>query len=180
YIVTNNHVVAGFAQYSVTLATGQTVPAQVVGVAPAEDLAVLRVQLTHLQPIVIGDSRAVRVGEFAVAMGSPLGLQQSATFGIVSAIDRQASEAKSGPLLSGLIQTSAPINPGNSGGALVDMQGRLIGIPTLGAENPENGAAAGGIGFAIPSERMKFIADQLIQYGHVVNTGQGFLGVQGI
>jgi putative serine protease PepD len=180
YIVTNNHVVAGFSQFAVTLATGQTIQAQLVGVAPADDLAVLRIQLTHLQPIVIGDSRAVRVGEFAIALGSPLGLQQSATFGIVSAIDRQASEAQSGPLLVGLIQTSAPINPGNSGGALVDLQGRLIGIPTLGAENPENGTAAGGIGFASPSDRMKFIADQLIQYGHVVNSGQGFLGIQAI
>ncbi len=179
YIVTNNHVVAGFSTYTVTLATGQTVPAQLVGAAPQDDLAVLRVQFTNLRPISIGVSRTVQVGQFAIAMGSPLGLQQSATLGIVSALDRQATEAQSGPFLAGLIQTSAPINPGNSGGALVDLQGRLIGIPTLGAENPESGVPAGGIGFAIPSDRVKFVADQLIKYGRVVTSGQGFLGIQG-
>jgi S1-C subfamily serine protease len=179
YIVTNHHVVAGFSTFTVTLATGQTVPAQLVGAAPQDDLAVLRVQLADLRPISIGDSRTVQVGQFAIAMGSPLGLQQSATLGIVSALDRQATEAQSGPFLAGLIQTSAPINPGNSGGALVDLQGRLIGIPTLGAENPESGAPAGGIGFAIPSDRVRFVADQLIKYGHVANSGQGFLGIQG-
>src|SRR5262249_38060263 len=77
------------------------------------------------------------------------------------------------------IQTSAPINPGNSGGALVDLQGQLIGIPTLGATNPESGAAASGIGFAIPSNRVRFVADQLIKSGSLSNTGQGFLGIRG-
>jgi S1-C subfamily serine protease len=180
YIVTNNHVVAGFTSYTVALANGQSVPAQIVGTAPEDDLAVLRIHDVHLRPIAVGESRAVQVGQFALAMGSPLGLQQSSTLGIVSAMNREAGEAQGGPLLTGLIQTSAPINPGNSGGALVDLRGRLIGIPTLGATNPENGAAANGIGFAIPSDRMTFITDQLIKYGHVVNSGQGFLGIQGV
>ena len=180
YIVTNDHVVAGFSTYAVQLSNGKTLPAQLVGAAPNDDLAVLKVNQTGLPPISVGDSSKVVVGQFAIAIGSPLGLQQSATFGIVSALDRTASEAPSGPAgtLTGLIQTSAPINPGNSGGALVDLQGRLIGIPTLGAASPEGGAA-NGIGFAIPSNRMTFITNQLIKTGHVSNTGQGFLGIQG-
>lgn len=84
----------------------------------------------------------VGIGQFALAMGSPLGLQQSSTLGIVSALDREAAEGQGGPVLTDLIQTSAPINLGNSGGALVDMQGRLVGIPTLTAANPESGAPA--------------------------------------
>jgi len=179
YIVTNDHVVEGFSSFSVVLSNGKTAPATLVGKAPSDDLAVLKINQTDLQPITIGDSSKVQVGQFAIAIGSPLGLQQSATFGIVSALDRSASEGPDGPAseLTGLIQTSAPINPGNSGGALVDLQGQLIGIPTLGAANPENGAAANGIGFAIPSNRVKFVSDQLIKNGHLTTTGQGFLGI---
>ncbi|HEU5422850.1 MAG TPA: PDZ domain-containing protein, partial [Nitrolancea sp.] len=100
---------------------------------------------------------------------------------IVSALNRSATENLNGQAfqLIGLIQTSAPINPGNSGGALVNLQGQLIGIPTLGAVNPESGAAAPGIGFAIPSNRVKFVMDQLIKNGRLVNSGQGFIGIQG-
>ena len=99
----------------------------------------------------------------------------------LSALNRTASEAPNGPAqsLTGLIQTSAPINPGNSGGALVNLQGQLIGIPTLGAVDPNSGSSANGIGFAIPSDRMKFVTQQLIQHGHLVSTGQGFLGIIG-
>jgi S1-C subfamily serine protease len=182
YIVTNDHVVDGFTSFSVVLSNGKSVPATLVGQAPSDDLAVLKIAQTGLQQIAIGDSSQLQVGQFAIAIGSPLGLQQSATLGIVSALDRSASEAPDGPAgeLTGLIQTSAPINPGNSGGALVDLQGQLIGIPTLGATNPESGAAANGIGFAIPSNRVKFVADQLIAHGHLSKTGQGFLGIQGV
>ena len=124
----------------------------------------------------------MRVGQFAIAIGSPLGLKQSATFGIISALNRSAQEGAGGTtsVLTGLIQTSAPINPGNSGGALVDLQGRLIGVPTLGAVNPESGSTADGIGFAIPSNRVKFVADQLIKNGHLVNSGQGYMGIEGV
>jgi S1-C subfamily serine protease len=182
HIVTNDHVVAGFQSYQVILANGHKLTAQLVGEAPNDDLAVLQVSQTGLQPINLGDSNKVLVGQFVLAIGSPLGLQQSATFGIVSALDRTASEAPSGPAgtLTGLIQTSAPINPGNSGGALVNLQGQLVGIPTLAAADPQSGTAASGIGFAIPVNRVKFIADQLIKNGHVANTGQGFLGVVGV
>ncbi len=107
YIVTNDHVVAGFTSYTATLANGQTLAAELVGTAPQDDLAVLKVAATNLRPIQIANSSAVQVGQFAVALGSPLGLEQSATQGIVSALDRQASEGLSGPTLTGLIQRPA-------------------------------------------------------------------------
>lgn len=182
YIVTNDHVVRGFSNFTVALANGKQLRARLIGESPQDDLAVLKVDGQTLHPITLGDSSKVLVGQFAIAIGSPLGLTQSATFGIISALNRSAQEGSGGPasILTGLIQTSAPINPGNSGGALVDLQGRLIGVPTLGVVNPESGASADGIGFAIPSNRVTFVADQLIKNGHLVNSGQGFLGVQGV
>jgi S1-C subfamily serine protease len=181
YIVTNDHVVTGFSSYVVTLSNGKTLPAQVVGEDAQDDLAVLKVSATGLKPIVFGDSSKAQVGEFVLALGNPLGLQQSATFGIVSALNRTASEAPNGPAgeLTGLVQTSAPINPGNSGGALVDLNGDLIGIPTLGASSGQNGSTATGIGFAIPSNRVQYVATQLMQHGSLSSSGQGFLGIQG-
>jgi S1-C subfamily serine protease len=181
YIVTNDHVVQGFSQFQVTLSNGAQDNAQLVGQDPQDDLAVLKVAATNLQPINVGDSGQLQIGQFAIAIGSPLGLQQSATLGIVSALNRTASEGANGPAteLTGLIQTSAPINPGNSGGALVNLQGQLIGIPTLGAVDPNTGSGASGIGFAIPSDRVKFVADQLISSGHLTNSGQGFMGIRG-
>ena len=182
YIVTNDHVVRGFSSFTVALANGKQLPAKLIGEDPQDDLAVLKVDGQKLNPITLGDSSKLLVGQFAIAIGSPLGLTQSATFGIISALNRSAQEGAGGPasVLTGLIQTSAPINPGNSGGALVDLQGRLIGVPTLGAVHPESGSSADGIGFAIPSNRVKFVADQLIKNGRLVNSGQGFLGVEGV
>jgi S1-C subfamily serine protease len=153
YIVTNSHVVHGFQDYSVLLADNRTIPARLVADVVEEDLAVLKITADNLTPIAIGDSSKVQVGDFALALGSPLGLQQSATTGIISALNRSGTEITSqGPVtLRGMLQTSAPINPGNSGGALVNAQGELIGIPTLAAVDPTSGAAANGIGFAITS-----------------------------
>jgi S1-C subfamily serine protease len=181
YIVTNDHVVQGFGTYSVTLSSGKTLPAQLVGEDAQDDLAVVKIAASTLKPVTFGDSAKIQNGEFEVALGNPLGLNQSATFGIVSALNRTASEAPNGPAgeLTGLIQTSAPINPGNSGGALVDLQGRLIGIPTLGATNTETGGGADGIGFAIPSDRVQYVVNQIIQHGQLVSSGQGFLGIVG-
>lgn len=163
YIVTNSHVVHGFSSYTVLLASGQQIPAQLVGEAPSEDLAVLKVNASNLKPIAVGDSSKVVVGEFALAVGSPLGLEQSVTSGIISALNREAREVVDGKsfTITGLIQTSAPINPGNSGGALVNLKGQLVGIPTLAAVEPSTGVAANGIGFAISSNRMKTIVSQL-------------------
>jgi len=181
YIATNDHVVSGFTSFTVTLSNGVKEQAQLVGQDPQDDLAVLKIAANNLQPITFADSSQVQVGEFALAIGSPLGLADSTTFGIVSALNRTESEQPSGPasVLTGLIQTSAAINPGNSGGALVNLQGQLIGMPTLGATTTQNGTTVSGIGFAIPSNRIKFVTDQLIKSGKLTSTGQGFLGVQG-
>ncbi len=188
YIVTNDHVVAGFTSYTVTLSNGTTQSAQLVGEDAQDDLAVLKTNIQNATPITLANSSQAQIGEFVVALGAPLGLQQSATFGIVSALNRTEQESGSsgvlgasstGPVLTGLIQTSAPINPGNSGGALVDLEGRLIGIPTLGASGQSQGETISGIGFAIPANRVLVIADQLMQQGRVTSSGQGFLGVQG-
>jgi S1-C subfamily serine protease len=163
YIVTNEHVVHGLSSYAVLLADGRQFAARLIGEAPREDLAVLKISARNLTPIAVGDSSQVQVGQYDVAIGSPLGLEQSATSGIISALNRQANVTVDGQIvtITGLIQTSAPINPGNSGGALVNLKGQLIGIPTLGAVEPSSGAAANGIGFAISSNRMATIVKQL-------------------
>lgn len=181
YIVTNDHVVVGYSQFRVLLSDGTSKTATVVGQDAQDDLAVLKIDATNLHPIALADSSNVQVGEFALALGNPLGLNQSATLGIVSALNRTASEGTNGTgaTLTGLVQTSAPINPGNSGGALVDLQGALIGIPTLGAANTQTGGSADGIGFAIPANRVSFVVNQLISSGHLTSSGQGFLGIRG-
>lgn len=180
YIVTNDHVVQGFTNFTVTFSNGSTAQAQVVGQDAQDDLAVIKVAATNLKPIALGDSSKLTVGEFSIAIGSPLGLRNTATFGIVSALNRSASEAPDGPAgeLTGLIQTSAPINPGNSGGALVNISGQLIGIPTLTATNPESNSAANSIGYAIPVNRVEYVAEQLIAHGSLTSSGQGFIGIE--
>jgi putative serine protease PepD len=120
--------------------------------------------------------RSSRWATSFLPLGNPLGLQSSVTNGIVSALGRTVSE-QGGVALPDLIQTSAPINPGNSGGALVDLDGRVIGIPTLAAIDPENSQQANGIGFAIPSNTVKEIAGQIIRDGHVVRSNRAYLGV---
>jgi putative serine protease PepD len=189
YIITNDHVVNGASNFSVVLANGTTQSAQLIGEDTQDDLAVLKTSISNATPITFGDSSKVQVGEFVLAIGAPLGLQESASFGIVSALGRTEQESSNGggffggssagPVLTNLIQTSAPINPGNSGGALVDLQGQLIGITTLGATGTQNGETVSGIGFAIPSSKASSIANQLMQGGKVTSTGQGFLGIEG-
>lgn len=184
YIVTNDHVVRGFTSFTVTLSDGSKLPAQLIGQDPQDDLAVVKVAGTNLQPIAFADSSKLTVGEFSIAVGNPYGLRETATFGVVSALNRIASESPTGPasVLTGLVQTSAPIAPGNSGGALVNLQGQLIGIPTLGQSGQQSGAGSSSttsIGLAIPSNQVKTVAQELIQSGHVTNTGHGFLGIKG-
>jgi len=177
-IVTNNHVVgSGGGPFTVT-AGAHTYGASLVGRFPPDDLAVVRVSGQHLTPASFADSSALEVGDFAIAIGNPLGLRSSVTDGIVSAFRQGVSEGN-GIAIPSMIQTSAAINPGNSGGALADLQGRVIGIPTLAATDPElGGTAAPGIGFAIPSNLVKDIATQIIRFGHVVNSHRAYLGVQ--
>jgi putative serine protease PepD len=178
-IVTNNHVVAGEKTFKVTLADGRSHSATLVGAFPPEDLAVVRLEGTTPDPASFGDSSKLAVGQFAFAIGNPLGLRSSVTEGIISSLGRTVSEGPSGAVVSSAIQTSAPINPGNSGGALVDLDGDVIGIPTLAALDPNlGGAQAPGIGFAIPSNTVKRIADQIVENGRVTKSGRAYLGVR--
>jgi putative serine protease PepD len=166
HIVTNAHVVAGFKRFAVTLADGTVHNASLQGSYPQGDLAVVQIEGARPKPAGFADSSKVRVGEYALAIGNPLGLRSSVTQGIVSSTSRTVPEG-GGVTLPSVIQTSAPINPGNSGGALVDSTGAVIGIPTLAAEDPEMGGAADGIGFAISSNTVRAVAEQLIDHGSV-------------
>jgi putative serine protease PepD len=177
-IVTNNHVLAGGGAFQVTLASGKQYNASFMGSFAPDDLAVLRVDTAPgMQAATLADSSKLSVGDLVMAVGNPLGLQSSVTEGIVSALGRTVSEGN-GVTLPGVIQTSAEINPGNSGGALVNLNGEVVGIPTLTATDPQLGGAAPGIGFAIPSNTVKNIATQLVNEGTVTNTDRAYLGVQ--
>ncbi len=177
-IVTNNHVVAGASSFQVSLADGKQYPGRLVGSFAPDDLAVLHINATGLQPATFADSKSLAVGDLAMAIGNPLGLQSSVTEGIVSALGRTVNE-DNGVVLPNAIQTSAAINPGNSGGALVNLDGQVIGIPTLAATDPQlGGGQAAGIGFAIPSNIVRNIATQIVQQGKVTDSHRGYLGVQ--
>ena len=176
-IVTNAHVVGTSQQFQVTLSDGSKHAATLVGTYPQNDLAVIHLGDTHPSPATFADSSKTQVGDFALAIGNPLGLRSSVTEGIVSSVGRTVGEGN-GVVLPSAIQTSAAINPGNSGGALVDLNGRVIGIPTLAATDPEfGGAQAAGIGFAIPSNTVKSVADKLVSSGSVPQTGRAYMGV---
>jgi putative serine protease PepD len=175
YIVTNNHVVDQGRQFFVTLWNGKRVAARLVGTSPTDDLAVLKVSLTGLSAARFANSDKLEVGQDVLAIGNPLGLGETVTSGVVSAVRRTVSEG-TGAYLPHAIQTSAPINPGNSGGALVSLDGQVVGIPTLAASSPLGGSAQ-GIGFAIPSNRVITIVNQLITQGRVTHTGRAYLGV---
>ncbi len=179
YIVTNNHVVSGARTAQVTLYDGTKAVAQISGTDPADDLAVIKITppAKGIAVATLGDSSKLAVGEDVLAIGNPLGITQTVTNGIVSALERNVSEGQGGATLPGAIQTDAPINPGNSGGALVDLQGNIVGIPTLTAIDPEFNAPANGVGFAIPSNRVKLIAPQIIQTGKVAHTGRAAMNI---
>lgn len=183
-IVTNAHVVGGARHFSVLL-SGSASPrsATLVGKYAPDDLAVVKVgDATGLRPAVFADSAHLQVGDLVLAIGTPLGLESSATEGIVSAVGRTVTEpavqGSPGATLPDTIQTSAAINPGNSGGALVDLASQVVGIPTLAATDAQLGGAAAGIGFAISSSTAKLIATQLVKTGKVTNSGRAALGVQ--
>lgn len=173
YIITNNHVVEGAQQVQVVLYGGTTLPARVVGTDAPDDLAVVQVTTSKKLTVApLGDSSELKVGQEVLAIGNPLGITSTVTNGIVSALNRPVGT------IPDAIQTDAPINPGNSGGALVDMRGFLVGVPSSTAIDPEFNTPANGVGFAVPSNRVKFIAPQLIQTGHVTNSGRAALGVR--
>jgi S1-C subfamily serine protease len=179
YIVTNNHVVAGASRIRVTLSNGKTVPATLRGYDPVDDLAVIKISYGNSLPTVeFGNSDDLKVGEEVLADGNPLGIIQTVTNGIVSALHRVVAEGRnSNGRIYNAVQTSAPINPGNSGGALINLAGQLVGIPTLTAVDPEFNAPAAGVGFAIPSNRVKDITSQIIKYGRVRHSGIAALGI---
>src|SRR5438067_2295986 len=165
YIVTNNHVVSGALSIQVVLSNGTKESAQIAGADAAYDLAVLKIAVPKggLSVATLGDSTQLKVGQEVLVIGNPLGITQTVTNGIVSALKRSVSEGQGAPTIQNAIQTDAPINPGNSGGALVDLQGNVVGIPTLTAIDPEFNTPANGVGVAIPVNRVKTILPQFIQ-----------------
>ncbi|MET7688495.1 trypsin-like peptidase domain-containing protein [Streptomyces sp. NPDC005483] len=187
HIVTNAHVVGDGKTFKVTTANSENeLTATLVYSYPDQDLAVIKLDQVPggLRAAAFGDSAKVAVGQIVLAMGSPLGLSSSVTQGIVSATGRTVSEGGSGGgtavTIPNMVQTSAAINPGNSGGALVNLDGQVIGIPTLAATDPTFGdSAAPGIGFAIPASMVKTVAAQIIKNGKVTDSGRAALGITG-
>jgi S1-C subfamily serine protease len=169
YLITNSHVAGGVASIEVTLSDGRTANAELIGDDPDSDLAVLKVAATDLAWCRFGDSRRVRVGQIAVAIGSPYGFQHTVTAGIVSGLGR-SMRARTGRMLDNVLQTDAALNPGNSGGPLVDARGEVIGVNTAVI------VAAQGICFAIASATAERVAVALIREGHV---RRAWLGVGG-
>jgi len=168
YIVTNNHVVSGATKIIVKLHDGRKYTAKLIGTDPKTDVAIIKIDAKNLKPITIADSSKIKVGDIVLAVGNPFGLGETVTQGIISGLNRTSIGLND---YENFIQTDAPINPGNSGGALVDLKGRLIGINSaiISRSGGNN-----GIGFAIPSNMMKFVITSLIKNGKVE---RGYLGV---
>ncbi|MEY3733579.1 MAG: hypothetical protein RL347_938 [Actinomycetota bacterium] len=179
YILTNNHVTAGGSDITVTFSDGETADATLVGANPGYDLAVLKVDRTGLPAVTLGSSSALEVGDSAIAIGSPLGLQGTVTAGIVSALNRPVTAGGEGELaFINAIQTDAAINPGNSGGPLVDGNGAVIGVNSaIAALGAGLGGQAGniGLGFAIPIDTAARIASEIIATG---SSSTPIIGVQ--
>ena len=169
YVLTNNHVIDGADEIQVLLADGRSLQATVVGTDADTDIAVLHISADNLPAIVIGNSKHLRVGDVALAIGNPFGVGQTVTFGIISATGRDHLGINA---FEEFIQTDAAINPGNSGGALINATGELIGINS--AIYSQTGGSQ-GIGFAIPINLAKGVMTQIIEQGHVV---RGWLGIE--
>jgi S1-C subfamily serine protease len=171
HIITNYHVIQGASSAKVTLADQSVWDAELVGVDPSQDLAVLAIKAPQhqLKPLAIGTSDDLQVGQNVFAIGNPFGLDQTLTTGIISALGREI-KAENGRTITGVIQTDAAINPGNSGGPLLDSAGRLIGVNT--AIYSPSGSSA-GIGFAVPVDTVNRVVPQLIRYGRVIRPGLG-------
>jgi S1-C subfamily serine protease len=174
HVVTNFHVIEGANRFSVTLADRTDWDADLVGVAPEKDLAVLKIDAPpeRLVSLTTGNSSELMVGQKVLAVGNPFGLDQTLTVGVVSALGREL-RSPAGRVIRDVIQTDAAINPGNSGGPLLDSSGRVVGVNT--AIYSPSGASA-GIGFAIPVDTIKRLVPQLIQYGEPIEPGISGLG----
>ena len=162
-VLTNSHVIQRADEITVSLTDGRSFQAELVGSDPATDVALIKIPAEDLTALTLADSDQLRVGDFVVAIGNPFGLGQTVTSGIVSALGRSGLGIEG---YENFIQTDASINPGNSGGALVNLRGELVGINTA-IFSPGQRAGNIGIGFAIPSNTVKQISDQLIEYGEV-------------
>lgn len=169
YILTNNHVIDGADDISVTLEDGRNFSATLIGRDPDTDVAVIQVEADHLAAVTLADSDRLQVGDFVVAVGNPFGLGQTVTSGIVSALGRTGLR---GLQFQNFIQTDASINPGNSGGALINLRGELVGVNTA-IFTPSGGNV--GIGFAIPANMAQSVMQQLLQFGEV---RRGTLGIE--
>lgn len=177
WILTNHHVIAGSDTVKVTLTNKKQYTAQVLYQAPQHDLAVLRVQAKGLPTVAIGSSKAVKLGQSAIAIGDPLGFQSSVTIGTVGGKDRTVEAG--GVTYQSLIQTDAAINPGSSGGALIDLNGRVIGINTLVYTGPRSYKHAQGLGFAISIDHAMMVVKALTARPGENLTSRPWLGIKG-
>jgi S1-C subfamily serine protease len=169
YLLTNQHVVQGAHELSVSFTDGSAVPGVVLGGDAATDLAVVRAQAAGLPYAAFGDSARLKVGQLAIAMGNPLGFESSVSTGVVGALGR-SMRSESGRLIENIIQHTAPLNPGNSGGPLLDSRAQVVGVNTAII------AYAQGIGFAIPSNTAQWVLSQILSHGRV---RRGYLGIAG-
>lgn len=174
HILTNAHVVDGAGAIEVTLASGDNLPAKLIGTDPETDIAVVKVDRNDLPPAVLGSVKDLHVGDTAVAIGSPLGLEQSVTAGIISALGRRVERQDNRSPLVDMIQTDAAVTQGNSGGALVDGAGAVVGVNAAIAASPEVGAE--GVAFAIPIDVAVAVAEELVNSGRATHP---WLGING-
>ena len=172
HIITNYHVIENAQEVLVTLANGQEYPAQVMGSDPSNDLAVLQIDAGEdlPEPLAMGDSDSLRVGQFVLAIGNPYGLQQTLTTGVVSALGRVIEGAEDDSFIGEAISTDAAINPGNSGGPLLDLQGRVIGVDS---QIISPSGASSGIGFAVSSNTVRRVVRELIAQGYYAHPWLG-------
>jgi len=183
YIFTNNHVIANAERIEVSLRDGRVVAGKIVGASPELDVAILKIKADHLVAADLGNSDDLMVGEWAIAIGSPLGQyladnQPSVTVGVISALHRDIRQSENvGQVFSDMIQTDAAINPGNSGGPLVNARGEVVGINSVIFSGMQHATFNIGLGFAIPINRVKYVFEEILKHGHVRQQWIGFTAI---